>query len=655
MSIRRQHEQPRAAQDPRRAGKRFLSAALILLAIVLVPGGLAYLSTRLLGSVKQPGGPRSRPGTASTGSTVALPRYHALVIGINDYARHAGQGWSPLRTARSDAEAVGSLLEDLYGFAVTRLLDRDATRSAIIAALDGLVTLGSHDAVLVYFAGHGQFDPALGEGYWIPSDARMTAQGRPAKHEWLWNSTITKIVDASAARHVLILADSCYGGSLFRGGARSKDGADLTWYLRALAKPSRFLISSGDVEPVLDGGGRHSVFARQILAYLNTTGNDVFSASELGMSLRQTVGRLTGQMVRMGPLAVAGHAGGEFVFVKREASQRLFGQTSDTPVAPAAPAPAAPASEAGRQGLLQDTLVLGRSGATNAATRLLAAATGPEGPDFLARAVAAYLDQERRAAARNDLRALIRTLEARQSTSPSGQDDETRVKPRILACLGPEDAEGTGAGGKSVLLYRICLRAQLQEMGGVQVVEREAIEQVLQEMNLGSGGLADPGVRTQIGRLLPAGMLLVGDVMTAGKEENLYLRLIDTETTRILASFSARKQEEDDIVGVCWNLASNIVARAVTSKPLAAPATSVTSTRLTAGVGLFHGVREGMRFTILKRVVPDRRRPDDYREEELGTARIVKAGRMSSDLAPEWASGTGRPHRESVWVKEITR
>ena len=55
----------------------------------------------------------------------ARPRFHALVIGINEYQAHSkGSGWEPLLTSRPDAEAVARLLEQEYGFEVQRLVDR---------------------------------------------------------------------------------------------------------------------------------------------------------------------------------------------------------------------------------------------------------------------------------------------------------------------------------------------------------------------------------------------------------------------------------------------------------------------------------------------------------------------------------------------------
>lgn len=61
---------------------------------------------------------------------IEFGRYHALVIGINEYRNIA-----PLETAVNDANAVGDLLRDKYGFEVTMLINPG--RSEVIRASMG--------------------------------------------------------------------------------------------------------------------------------------------------------------------------------------------------------------------------------------------------------------------------------------------------------------------------------------------------------------------------------------------------------------------------------------------------------------------------------------------------------------------------------------
>jgi hypothetical protein len=132
-------------------------------------------------------------------------RYHALVIGNNDYHQ-----LPKLTTAVGDAEAVATLLEEKYGFRVTKLIN--ATRRDITGAFNQLrATLTEKDNLLVYYAGHGALDAGSKTGYWLPVDAEPDDDSN-----WFSNTRLTNYVGAIVARHVLVVSDSIYVGNVVR-------------------------------------------------------------------------------------------------------------------------------------------------------------------------------------------------------------------------------------------------------------------------------------------------------------------------------------------------------------------------------------------------------------------------------------------------------
>ncbi|NIT40016.1 MAG: hypothetical protein GTN46_00370, partial [Gammaproteobacteria bacterium] len=101
--------------------------------------------------------------------------------------------------------------EAKYGFEVKRLLN--ATRIETLKAIYSYrQTLTSLDNLLIYYAGHGWLDKEADEGYWLPVDAE-----RQDPANWISNSSITSSLRAMKAKHVLVVADSCYSGKLARG------------------------------------------------------------------------------------------------------------------------------------------------------------------------------------------------------------------------------------------------------------------------------------------------------------------------------------------------------------------------------------------------------------------------------------------------------
>ncbi|OGV40750.1 MAG: hypothetical protein A2X46_04140 [Lentisphaerae bacterium GWF2_57_35] len=588
-------------------------------------------------------------------------KYRALVIGISDYARHHGDGWESLDTARNDAASIADCLEQRYGFEVQRLFDREATRESILVALDDLANSSSDDAILIYYAGHGYFDEALGEGYWIPSDARKTEGARQAREDWIWNSMITKLVGATEARHVLVIADSCYGGSLFRG-EQMPTGKDLVWYQRAWEKPSRYLITSGDLEPVLDSGGSHSIFAQELLNYFNYPADRLFAASDLALAVRQKVSALTGQMVRMGPMPLAKHAGGEFIFKTHgvslpspvEEGSKTGGleisgknRNTDFPKTTTNPSPL-PKTE--KVQAVQDALALNRQGATNTAKKIISSLFSQPGEDRMVLAVAHYLSEQTRAQKRDALRTLIEKLETRKPQDR--REGEGMAKPRIVGCLGPISATGGADADALALLVQICLRTELDQSGDVQVVEREALESILQEIDLGSSDLSDVRAQNALGKLLPAGMLLLGNIIPLKDAQQIHLRLVDAETSRIIGSFSASLDDRAPLDEICSSLASQIVHKAIIARPLEARITHVEPALVQAGIGRFHGLQEDVCFNVVSKITSDATYPLVSSETNIGQARVRRIGESDGEFDVVWSVVPPPSSADNLWLKE---
>jgi ankyrin repeat protein len=287
----------------------------------------------------QPRVPSTPPPPPAEKIAVHFGRYYAVVIGNNTYT-----DMSPLKTAVNDAAAVADMLRMAYGFTVTLLTN--ATREEIITALDQLrATLTEQDNLLIYYAGHGVLDTSEERGYWLPINAK-----HDSRIQWISNTTITDALKAMAAKHILVVADSCYSGTLIRGidVVRPPSGAERDTYVARLAqKRSRTVLTSGGLEPVSDsGGGReHSVFARAFLTALEDN-HDVLDGQQLFHLIRRPVVLNASQTPEYTDIRYAGHEGGDFLFV-RQALSSPQGQLSGSPppLPGDTPAPASPAEK----------------------------------------------------------------------------------------------------------------------------------------------------------------------------------------------------------------------------------------------------------------------------------------------------------------------
>ena len=229
-------------------------------------------------------------------------KYYALVIGNNDY-EHLPR----LRTARNDATTVSETLHDDYGYEVETLLD--ASRSDILQSFSNLRgRLTKKDNLLIYYAGHGWLDIEADEGYWLPIDATQADEVY-----WISNATISSTVKAIQAKHVIVVADSCYSGKMTRGIAMNKRNPN---YLERLArKRARVVLTSGGLEPVEDGSGQHSIFASAFLQALREN-DGVLEGHQLFMRIRRPIALGSDQVPEYSDMRKAGHDGGDFLFVR---------------------------------------------------------------------------------------------------------------------------------------------------------------------------------------------------------------------------------------------------------------------------------------------------------------------------------------------------
>ena len=235
--------------------------------------------------------------------------YYALVIGNNDY-----QYLDKLRAAENDATAVGKILKEKYGFKVDLLLnaDYDETVNKIYSLTKNLK---SQDNLLIYYAGHGELDAAENRGYWLPVDANEELRSK-----WISNSFIVDRIKATKAKHVLLMVDSCFSGTLLRSGNSNlrNSSIDKNYIQRLKNKKTRLVITSGGNEPVTDNeGGNHSLFAQKLLDTLNQN-NDVINSQILFENIRSYVVANASQTPEIAIVHKSGHDGGDFLFFSND-------------------------------------------------------------------------------------------------------------------------------------------------------------------------------------------------------------------------------------------------------------------------------------------------------------------------------------------------
>ncbi len=237
-----------------------------------------------------------------------------------------------LKTAEADAREVAALLKEFYGFETKLLLN--ATRQQIMSALNAYRReLGPEANLLIYYAGHGFNDKEADKAYWLPVDAT-----RDDTSNWIIADEITTGIRVIPAKHVLVVSDSCYSGTLTRGLGESlppPNGRE-QFLQRMAAGRSRTLMASAGDEPVADGGGgSHSVFANALLRGVREIEKEKFTAAELfRYHVEESVAGHANQTPEYNPLRNSGHESGDFIFVRIKTDGKRVEVTVKTPTNP---------------------------------------------------------------------------------------------------------------------------------------------------------------------------------------------------------------------------------------------------------------------------------------------------------------------------------
>lgn len=247
-------------------------------------GVMYYKSGKVLGAQWEAGKPvrelfTEGPHFDRGGITVERSnevRIWAVIIGVAQYNH-----MPTLRYTDDDAYQFFAFLKSPEGGAlpdnqVQLLIDEDATRQNILNAMRAvMLRADDNDVVLFYFSGHGL------QGSFLPVDY-------DGLNNKLLHHEVREIMNASRAKHKLVLADACHSGTLF--AARTTTVATtLQTYYDAFDKSdggmALLLSSKGEEYSLEDGGLRSGVFSHFLIRGLkgeaDTNKNKIVTIQEL--------------------------------------------------------------------------------------------------------------------------------------------------------------------------------------------------------------------------------------------------------------------------------------------------------------------------------------------------------------------------------------
>ncbi len=202
------------------------------------------------------------------------------------------------------------------------------------------------------------------------------------------------------------------------------------------------------------------------------------------------------------------------------------------------------------------------------------------------------------------IRSQIADLGARykemQASGAAAAADNWSTRPLVLAFL-PSSGANTmtfdRAGMDQLILRELEMR--VQSSGKAAVVERAMLDQLLQELNLGSSELASGEVQRRLGKVLSAEAMGFVSFVRTGGDVSAYLRLVDTETTAIALQVSEKVVESNPEPALA-SLAARIINEYAARRELKGLIADGSSDEtVMINLGTRHGVASGTEFTVL--------------------------------------------------------
>jgi hypothetical protein len=233
----------------------------------------------------------------------------ALVVGASSYKN--ALAWDRLDVVPDEVKRIEDILAR-HKFVVSKLENPDS--QTLSAKLKSFLSqsVNRDTRMLVYFAGHGWTDNKK-SGFVVPVDA--PAPGDPeflAKLVGL--EEIRNWSYLSKAKHILLVFDSCFSGSIFLSRHNLSPVEKL--FLVDIDRPGRQIITSGRAEEqVPDKLDFADAFVSGLEGGADYNKDGVISASELGYFLRSTIIPKNQQTPQYGSDTSVDYRGGDEIFI----------------------------------------------------------------------------------------------------------------------------------------------------------------------------------------------------------------------------------------------------------------------------------------------------------------------------------------------------
>ncbi len=263
----------------------------------------------LSGAAEFPAKPAPTPPSSVPAAGERAGKDYALFFAINDYDQ-----WPDLANPIAEVEAVVKDLRDLYGFETEIVRNPDRTTILDKIEVYRQKTYASDGQLLVFFSGHGEFNEATKQGYFVPKNGlKKDVYG----DSYIEYESLKRRITSLPCPHIMLALDACYSGTADEGvamrgdpGTRPGDNAVTArerYISSSLQYKSRIMLTSGAKVRTPD----KSAFVAKFLEALRSQGG-----SDGLVNISELFGYLTTAVPKPIASTFGDHEpGGEFLFI----------------------------------------------------------------------------------------------------------------------------------------------------------------------------------------------------------------------------------------------------------------------------------------------------------------------------------------------------
>jgi class 3 adenylate cyclase/tetratricopeptide (TPR) repeat protein len=182
---------------------------------------------------------------------------------------------------------------------------------------------------------------------------------------------------------------------------------------------------------------------------------------------------------------------------------------------------------------------------------------------------------------------------------PAGRDDWTSP-PLTISLLGLESRGRMPFREGEYDFVTLKIGQALEAQTRARLVERNVMDKLLAELKLSSSALVDQRTALQLGRVLSARLITVGSVAGGPNEWTLTLRVIETETSQVVASIAQSFPVNQTTAQAADAVAKELATKLRKTFPLRARVTGGGGGEAVLNVGTGAGAAVGQKLLIFR-------------------------------------------------------